>query len=95
MNSKHMGTYQDPSTSIPDRVEHLLSLMRLEEKIGQMTLVNKNSIDPEGVKRYCLGAVFSGAGGTPDKNSPAGWLEMVNGYKEAAESLFPFGFGLS
>ena len=38
--------YRDPTAPIEARVEDLLARMTLEEKIGQMTLIEKNSIQP-------------------------------------------------
>lgn len=75
---------KEPLISISERINDLLDCMTIEEKIGQMTLVEKNSIDPETVRRLSIGAVLSGGSGYPPDNSPAGWLAMVNGYQEAA-----------
>ncbi len=75
--------YKDASLSIEERVSHLLSQMTLDEKIGQMALVEKNSIhNKEDVSRYGLGGIVSGAGGKPANNTPEGWLHMVTEYGE-------------
>ncbi|GAB5492801.1 MAG: glycoside hydrolase family 3 N-terminal domain-containing protein [Phototrophicaceae bacterium] len=77
--------YQDPSLDIEARVADLLGRMSLEEKFGQMTLIEKGSINPDAVTEYYIGAVLSGGGGYPTgDNSPEGWLEMVHGYQDAA-----------
>ncbi len=77
--------YTDPSQPIETRVQDLLSRMTLEEKIGQMTQVEKNSIQPADVTKYFIGSVLSGGGGSPDgNNTVAGWYGMVNGYQQAA-----------
>jgi beta-glucosidase len=73
-----------PATSIDQRVAALLARMTLAEKIGQMTQVEKGSIQPRDVTRYFIGSVLSGGGGSPASNSPADWLAMVNGYQQAA-----------
>src|SRR5690606_22415485 len=57
--------YQDASRPIPERVEDLLSRMSLAEKIGQMTLIEKNSLGEGDVAEYYLGGVLSGGGGSP------------------------------
>lgn len=62
----------------------LLERMTLEEKIGQMTQVEKNSLTPADVKDFGIGSVLSGGGGYPPKNTAVGWLEMVGGFQEAA-----------
>ena len=70
--------------AIHERLEDLLDRMTLEEKIGQMTQVEKNSLSPEVVKRFFIGSVLSGGGGNPPDNSPAGWATMVAEFQEAA-----------
>jgi beta-glucosidase len=76
--------YLDATALTSSRIEDLLARMTLAEKIGQMTLVEKNSINPEDVTANDIGAVLSGGGGSPSKNSPEAWVEMVGGYQEAA-----------
>ena len=62
----------------------LLAEMTVDEKIGQMTLIEKDSIDPAGVADFLVGGVLSGGGGVPTLNSPEAWWEMVDGYQQAA-----------
>lgn len=73
--------YLDASLSIDERVEDLLSRMTQAEKIGQMALIEKNSIsDSTDISRYGLGGLLSGAGARPDPNTPAGWQDMVKNF---------------
>lgn len=74
-----------PRQTTGDRVEDLLAQMTLDEKIGQMTLVEKNSITPAEVTTYHIGAVLSGGGGYPTTgNTPTAWRDMVHAYQDAA-----------
>lgn len=78
--------YLDENQPIEMRVADLLSYMTLEEKIGQMALVEKNSIKEENdIASYHLGALLSGAGSKPIKNTPEGWKEMIDGYQATAK----------
>jgi hypothetical protein len=52
--------YTDPSQPVEPRVEDLLKRMSLDEKIGQMTQVEKNSIRLGDITRYFIGSVLSG-----------------------------------
>ena len=80
-----MLPYQNPDLPIEERVSDLLERMTLEEKIGQMTLIEKDSIGPDAVTQYFIGAVLSGGGGYPrGNNTVEGWAEMVHGYQDAA-----------
>lgn len=77
--------YQNPELSIEERVADLLERMTLEEKLGQMTLIEKGSINPDAVTEYYIGAILSGGGGYPTgNNTPEAWLEMVHSYQDAA-----------
>ncbi|MBE3113831.1 MAG: glycoside hydrolase family 3 C-terminal domain-containing protein [Actinobacteria bacterium] len=67
-----------------ERAADLLARMTLEEKIGQMTLVEKWSISNEAVTQYFIGGVLSGGGGTPARNTIEGWTQMVDNFQKAA-----------
>lgn len=76
--------YLDSSLPAAARADDLLARMTLAEKLGQMTLVEKNSIVEEDITRLGIGALLSGGGGYPPGNRPEEWLEMVNGYQQYA-----------
>jgi beta-glucosidase len=73
------------STSLEQRIADLLGRMTLEEKIGQMTQIENNSLTPDIVTQYFLGSVLSGGGGAPAQDPSAlGWAEMVDAFQQAA-----------
>ena len=77
--------YLDTSLPADVRADDLLNRMTLEEKIGQMTLIEKDSIDPEAVTEYAIGGILSGGGGYPEGNNTVdGWIDMVHSYQDAA-----------
>lgn len=76
--------WMDATKSADDRVAALLAEMTLDEKIGQMTQIEKNSIDAANSAAYNLGSILSGGGGYPDPNTPQAWYDMVNTYQQAA-----------
>jgi len=79
--------YQDATLSAEERVVDLLSRMTLAEKIGQMALVEKNSIkDTRDIATYGLGALMSGGGGKPVDNSPSGWKEMIESFQTSSQT---------
>src|SRR5262249_39087277 len=77
---------RNPDLPVEDRIDDLLGRMTLEEKIGQVTLVEKNSIKkPDDIASYYMGGLLSGGGGYPQgKNNPAGWYSMVSGFNAEA-----------
>ncbi|MEA2632989.1 MAG: beta-glucosidase, partial [Chloroflexota bacterium] len=76
--------WMDATRSVQDRVAALLGAMTLDEKIGQMTQVEKNSIDPATSATFGLGSILSGGGGYPSPNTPQAWYDMVDAYQRAA-----------
>ena len=76
--------YTDPSQPTEARVEDLLKRMTLDEKIGQMTQVEKNSIKPGDITKYSIGSILSGGGGYPGENTPQAWYTMVEGFQNEA-----------
>jgi beta-glucosidase len=77
--------YLNSSLPIGTRVANLLSYMTLEEKLGQMALVEKNSLkELSDVSTYHLGGLLSGSGAKPEDNTAAGWKQMTNTYQTEA-----------
>jgi len=76
--------YHDVQLPVEERVQDLLVHMSLEEKIGQMTLVDIRAISPSQVRSLYLGAVLSGGGAAPSRNSPEAWQAMVGEYEANA-----------
>jgi beta-glucosidase len=77
-------SYKDSSQPVSLRVEDLLGQMTLDEKIGQITQVEKNSIQRGDIKRYFIGSILSGGGGSPLTNTAETWAEMVDGFQKEA-----------
>ncbi|PWR15206.1 beta-glucosidase [Micromonospora sicca] len=84
----HGLPYLDRRLPVEQRVADLLGRMTLPEKIGQMTQAERAAVadDPTAVARWQLGSVLSGGGSTPASNTPAAWVEMVNGFQAQALS---------
>ena len=76
--------YKNAALPVEERVEDLLARMTLEEKIGQMTLVEKNSIKADDIAGMALGGLLSGGGGYPRTNSAEAWAQMVDGFQQEA-----------
>jgi beta-glucosidase len=72
----------------PD-VEALLAQMTLDEKIGQMTQVDRNAPDlgdGRDVHDLFLGSVLSGGDSLPKPNEPATWADMTDRFQSQALS---------
>ncbi|MDP4000684.1 MAG: glycoside hydrolase family 3 N-terminal domain-containing protein [bacterium] len=76
--------YLNPALSVPERVDDLMSRMTVDEKIGQMVLVEKNSIrNIDDIARYNIGSLLSGGGGGPIEDTPLAWLQMIQNFQAA------------
>jgi len=80
------AVYKDPDAPIEDMVENLLSLMTLEEKIGQMAQIDRMYAEGGVVSEYNIGSVLSGGGSVPYDNTPEGWANMYDGFQQDALS---------
>ncbi|PIN13473.1 protodioscin 26-O-beta-D-glucosidase [Handroanthus impetiginosus] len=79
--------YQDPKQPIGKRVKDLLGRMTLDEKIGQMTQIDRTVASAEVVQKYYIGSVLSGGGSVPSPTASAEtWIDMVNGFQKGALS---------
>jgi len=78
--------YQNPKLSIDERVVDLMNRMTVAEKLGQMVLVEKDSIGSiNNITKYNLGALLSGGGAGPKEDTPQAWLEMTNTFQAATK----------
>ena len=82
-----------------DRVADLLCRMTLDEKIGQMTQIEKDSLTSDNdISTYLLGSLLSGGGGAPDTgNLPEDWANMYDRFQAEALSTrlgIPLIFGV-
>ncbi|CAN6281390.1 unnamed protein product [Urochloa humidicola] len=77
--------YKDPKQPINERVQDLLSRMTLEEKIGQMSQIERANATTEVIEKYFVGSVLSGGGSVPSEKATASvWQKMVTAMQKAA-----------
>lgn len=74
--------------SVDQKVDSLLNLMTLDEKIGQMTQAERGALEKvSDIGFYSLGSLLSGGGSGPDTNLASEWAKMYDGFQaEAAKS---------
>ena len=72
-------------------VEETLSLMTLDEKLGQMIQAEVQQLEPSDILEHKIGSALNGAGVWPGKDrfsSPLAWAEMVDRYWSASAESF-------
>ena len=66
-------------------VDSLLKEMTIDEKIGQMTQVDRQFLnDISDISKYGFGSLLSGGGSSPEVNEPRAWAEMYDRYQREA-----------
>lgn len=79
--------YKDATKPLNYRIKDLMNRMTLEEKIGQMTQIERGVASAEVMKDYFIGSVLSGGGSVPSKQASAEtWINMVNEFQKGALS---------
>ncbi|XP_027160432.1 uncharacterized protein LOC113761570 [Coffea eugenioides] len=79
--------YKDPKQPIGARIKDLMSRMTLEEKIGQMSQIERKLASSDIMKKYFVGSVLSGGGSVPAPMASAEtWINMVNEFQKGSLS---------
>ncbi|KAK9170200.1 hypothetical protein Syun_002340 [Stephania yunnanensis] len=79
--------YKDPKQPLNGRIKDLMKRMTLEEKIGQMTQIERANATADVVRNYFIGSVLSGGGSVPSEQaSTETWINLVNGIQKGAMS---------
>ncbi|KAL8140271.1 hypothetical protein V2J09_006292 [Rumex salicifolius] len=77
--------YKNPNQPIEARVKDLLSRMTLQEKLGQMTQIERRVATPSALKDLGVGSILSAGGSGPFEQAlSADWAEMVDGFQNSA-----------
>ncbi len=76
------------------RVEQLLARMSLDDKVGQMTQVDRGALAAvSDLATYRIGSVLSGGGSAPTPNTAQSWADMYDDFQRTAMST-PLGIPL-
>ena len=81
------------SASEEQFLTELLARLTLPQKVGQMTMAERLHVTPDDVGNYSLGAVLAGGGSHPGGNRIQDWVEMNDGFWQAATQA-DHGFGI-
>ena len=82
---EHKKNNQITEVEISNRVDVILNMMTLEEKVGQMTQIDQRFLDTiTDLSTYHIGSLLSGGGSHPEVNEPQAWLDMYNKYQNEA-----------
>lgn len=86
INSKH-DLANDNSAQIESKIDSIMALMTVEEKIGQMTQIDQQFLDTiQDIADYGIGSLLSGGGSHPDTNHFEAWTDLYDEYQRVALS---------
>jgi len=86
INNKNKLFVKDQS-NYEAKIDSILAIMTIDEKIGQMTQVDQQFLDTiQDIADYALGSLLSGGGSNPDTNHFEAWTNMYDKYQEVALS---------
>ncbi|CAK9326972.1 unnamed protein product [Citrullus colocynthis] len=77
--------YRNPNAAVEDRIKDLLSRLSLNEKVGQMTQVERGVATPSALEDLAIGSVLNGGGSPPfDGALSLDWAKMIDGFQSLA-----------
>jgi len=77
--------YQDPALPVPQRVDDLLARMTLDDKLGQMTQIEKDALVPQSdLAAFRIGSVLSGGDSTVSPNNAQTWADTYDSLQRTA-----------
>jgi len=72
-------------TKIDKKINTLLKQMTVEEKIGQMTQIDRRFLrSDEDLIKFGIGSILSGGGSVPEDNTVEGWANMYDHFQKTA-----------
>ncbi|XP_051134244.1 uncharacterized protein LOC127253624 [Andrographis paniculata] len=79
--------YKDPKQPLNVRIRDLITRMTVEEKVGQLAMMDREVASADNIKKYFIGNLLSGGGSVPaPKASARTWINMINEFQRAAIS---------
>jgi beta-glucosidase len=73
-----------PTQACLDKAIEVLGMMTADEKIAQLHQVERVDTSAADITQYAVGSVYSQGGSVPDTNTPAGWADMIDGFRRAS-----------
>jgi beta-glucosidase len=73
-----------PTQTCLDKAATLVGMMTLQEKIGQLQQIERADVTADDITKYGIGSVYSQGGSGPATNTPTGWADMIDGFRQAS-----------
>jgi beta-glucosidase len=73
-----------PTQACLDKASEVLAMMTPDEKIAQLHQVERVDTSAADITQYGIGSVYSQGGSAPETNTPTGWADMIDGFRQAS-----------
>ncbi len=73
-----------PTQACLDKASQVVAMMTGDEKISQLHQVERVDATAADITQYDVGSVYSQGSSVPTTNTPAGWADMIDGYRRAS-----------
>jgi beta-glucosidase len=73
-----------PTQACLDKASEVLGMMTPDEKIAQLHQVERVDTSAADITQYGIGSVYSQGGSAPETNTPTGWADMIDGFRQAS-----------
>jgi beta-glucosidase len=73
-----------PTQACLDKASEVLAMMNADEKIAQLHQVERVDTSAADITQYGIGSVYSQGGSAPSSNTPTGWADMIDGFRQAS-----------
>ncbi|MDC3029959.1 glycoside hydrolase family 3 C-terminal domain-containing protein [Flavobacteriales bacterium] len=84
INGKH-DLLSSETPNYEAKIDSIIALMTIEEKIGQMTQVDQQFLDTiQDIADFSIGSLLSGGGSNPDTNFFDSWTDMYDNFQKVA-----------
>jgi beta-glucosidase len=73
-----------PTQACLTKATDLLAMMTSDEKLAQLQQVERANTTAADITKYGVGSVYSQGGSGPSTNTPTGWADMIDGFRQAS-----------
>jgi len=78
------GARAFPSQACLDKASSLVGMMTADEKVMQLQQIERADTNAAAITQYAFGSIYSQGSSVPATNTPTGWADMVDGFRQAS-----------
>jgi beta-glucosidase len=75
-----------PTQACLDQADGLVAMMTVDEKVAQIMQLERLQVTSAQLSQYGIGLLYSQGGSAPLINSPTGWADMIDNFRQASRA---------